>query len=171
MASARDNAPAAADSGDVAEVERALERLFRLSAGRKLHDRQAAEVGAVVTRAGYAVLRVLDDEGELSLGQIAERCVMDAAATGRQVRQLEADGFVERRAGADDARVTVVRATTRGRDAYRKIVTMRVSYMADVLDGWSVRDRKQLSTLVNRLVDQLRVVPISTPTPGQEPIT
>ena len=110
------------ETDDVTEVERALERLFRMSAGRRLHDRQAAEVGAVVTRAGYAVLRVLDDEGELSLGDLAARSVMDAAATGRQVRQLEADGFVERRPGADDARVTFVRTTPSGRRTYRKIV-------------------------------------------------
>jgi DNA-binding MarR family transcriptional regulator len=157
------------ETDDVTEVERALERLFRMSAGRKLHDRQAAEVGAVVTRAGYALLRVLDDEGELSLGDLAVRCVMDAAAAGRQVRQLEADGFVERRAGADDARITFVRATPRGRRAYRKIVALRRAYMADVLAGWSGRDRKQLSTLVNRLVDQFKVVPVGGPGSVKEP--
>ena len=39
---------------DVVAAERALERLFRLTVSRQMHTRQAAAVGAVVTRAGYA---------------------------------------------------------------------------------------------------------------------
>ena len=54
------------------ELERALEGLFRLGANRRFDTRQAAEVGAVVTRAGYAVLRSLHDGGTLSLREVAE---------------------------------------------------------------------------------------------------
>ena len=67
-------------------VERSLEQLFRLTVNRRMHQRQTEAVGADVTRAGYAILRCLDDAGELSLGDLARDCSMDPGAASRQVR-------------------------------------------------------------------------------------
>jgi DNA-binding MarR family transcriptional regulator len=145
---------------DVAAAERALERLFRLTSSRKLQSKQTAVVGADVTRAGYAVLRCVDQAGELSLGEVARQCSMDPAAAGRQVKVLEADDLLERRSGNDDARVAVVRLTTEGRRVYRRIVDFRNDYMTQVLADWPARDRADLVRLVDRLVDDFRSVPI-----------
>jgi DNA-binding MarR family transcriptional regulator len=142
----------------VADAEHALERLFRLTMNRKVHTKQSAAVGADVTRAGYAVLRYVDEAGAPSLGEIARECSMDPAAAGRQVNALEDDGFVERYATTDDGRVTVVRLTRAGRDVYRRIVEIRLAYMGDVLADWSAADRAALARLVDRLVDDLKVV-------------
>jgi DNA-binding MarR family transcriptional regulator len=147
-------------AANVAAAERALERLFRLTSSRKLQSKQTAVVGADVTRAGYAVLRCVEQAGELSLGDVARECTMDPAATGRQVKNLEDEGLLERRAGGDDARVTVVRLTGAGRRVYRRIVEFRNDYMADVLAGWPARDRADLVRLVDRLVADLTSVPI-----------
>jgi DNA-binding MarR family transcriptional regulator len=144
----------------VAAAERALERLFRLTSSRKLQAKQTAVVGADVTRAGYAVLRCVEQTGELSLGDVARECSMDPAAAGRQVKSLEDDGLLERRGAEDDARVTVVRLTAAGRRVYRRIVDFRNDYMAEVLSHWPERDRAQLVRLVDRLVDDLKSVPI-----------
>jgi DNA-binding MarR family transcriptional regulator len=143
---------------DVAAAEHALERLFRLTVNRKVHTRQTAAVGADVTRAGYAVLRVVHEAGELTLGDVARQCSMDPAAAGRQVKALEDDGFVERSPG-EDARVTNVRLTAKGRRIYERIVAVRNAHMNDVLAGWSSTDRAQLARLVDRLVDDLKATP------------
>ena len=156
-----------AGGADVAEVEQALERLFRLTNSRKVDTRQAAAVGAVVTRAGYAVLRSVDEAGELALGELARSCSMDPAAVSRQVKALEEDGFVERRAVEGDGRVAVVRLTPRGRAVYRRIVSVRQQHMGEVLAGWSSADRHALSRLVGRLVDDLRAVPFRPATEGE----
>jgi DNA-binding MarR family transcriptional regulator len=142
----------------VEAAEHALERLFRLTMNRKVHTKQSAAVGADVTRAGYAVLRYIDEVGEPSLGDIARECSMDPAAAGRQVRALEEDGFVERYATTDDGRVTIVRLTRAGRDVYRRIVEIRHAYMGDVLADWSAADRATLARLVDRLVDDVKAV-------------
>lgn len=146
-------------SDDVVRAERALERLFRLTVSRKMHNRQAAAVGAVVTRAGYAVLRCVHDAGELSLRELARACSMDPAAAGRQVKALEEEGLVERSATDGDARVTVVRLTPRGRDVYLRIVDVRTEHMREVLASWPEPDRVALAALVDRLVDDLRATP------------
>jgi DNA-binding MarR family transcriptional regulator len=143
---------------DIAAAERALERLFRLTVNRKVHTKQTAAIGTDVTRAGYAVLRSIDEAGELSLGELARQCSMDPAAAGRQVKALEDDGLVEREPG-EDARVTVVRLTDRGRDVYERIVAVRNAHMTDVLSAWTAADREALARLVDRLVDDLKAVP------------
>lgn len=150
----------------VGAAERALERLFRLTANRSMHKRQTAAVGVDVARAGYAVLRSLDEAGELNLGDIARECSMDPGATSRQVRVLEDDGLVERATDDTDARAVVLRLTDQGRDVYRRIVAVRTTYMGAVLDGWSVEDCATLARLVDRLVDDLKAAPFR-PTTGQ----
>jgi DNA-binding MarR family transcriptional regulator len=148
-----------AGGDEVLAAEHALERLFRLTANRRMQPRQAMAVGADVSRAGYAVLRCVEEAGELTLGDVARECVMAPAAAGRQVKALEEDGFLQRKACNDDGRVTVVRLTREGRAVYRRIVDFRASYMSEVLSGWSARDRAALARLVNRLVDDLTHVP------------
>jgi DNA-binding MarR family transcriptional regulator len=154
---ARPNAPRS-DPG-VAAAERALERLFRLTMNRKVHTRQTAAVGADVTRAGYAILRCLDERGPLPLSEVARASSMDTAAASRQVKTLEADGFVERASAPDDGRVSILRLTRAGRSVYRRIVSVREAYMSDVLGRWSATDRATLTRLVDRLVDDLQTVP------------
>ena len=143
----------------MAAAERALERLFRLAMGRKVHTRQSAAVGAVVTRAGYAILRSLDEHGDLTMGELAHHASMDPAATGRQVKGLERDGLVTRSTASGDARSTIVRPTGAGRDVYRRIVAVRTEHMEEVRASWPPADRTALARLVDRLVDDLRAVP------------
>ena len=152
--------------GGVADVERSLERLFRLSSGRGLEGRQAEVVGADVTRAGYAILRCLADAGGQPFGDVARECSMDPGAASRQVRQLEATGLVERAAAAGDGRVAILRLTPTGGDVYRRIVEFRTGHMRRVLDRWPAAERTELVRLVDRLVDDLRSTPLPEGAPN-----
>ncbi|MEZ4289756.1 MAG: MarR family transcriptional regulator [Myxococcota bacterium] len=130
--------PSSADEA----LERALEGLFRLGANRRFDQHQAIAVGAVVTRAGYAVLRSLADHETLTVGGLAEACAMDAATASRQVLPLVDEGLVERRAGAEDARRVELSLTPRGRAVYDRIVDYRLGQLTGVLESWSQRDRR-----------------------------
>ncbi len=136
-------------------VERALEGLFRLSANRRFDTRQSASIGAVVTRAGYALLRSLSDHGRLNLRELAEATVMDAATASRQVNQMVDDGLVHRQPAADDARAIEITLTDHGRIVYERIVSYRLEHLATVLADWSENDRGTLAALVNRLAADL----------------
>jgi DNA-binding MarR family transcriptional regulator len=157
MASGRDAEPAAS-APDVA-LERALEGLFRLSGNRRTDARQAAAVGARVTRAGYAVLRSLADHDTLTLGQVATACAMDAATASRQVGALVGERLVRRATAAGDARAVELTLTEQGRDVYDRIVAFRLGYLSSVVRHWSEHDRATLTALVDRLVADLRAVP------------
>src|SRR3954462_6807851 len=120
--SARDPGPTQQDR----DLERALEGLFRLGANRRFDARQTAEVGAVVTRAGYAVLRSLADAGSASLREVAEASAMDSPTASRQGAQLEKEGLVERRTAGGDARAVELSLTRKGRTVYDKVVDYRL---------------------------------------------
>jgi DNA-binding MarR family transcriptional regulator len=137
-------------------VERALETLFRLNASRKVHARRAAAAGVVISQPGFVLLRRIQEDGPLSLGELARLTDMDPAATGRQIRQLEQDGLVERGPSSADGRVTYVRVTPEGDDVRRRISEVLDQHMEDVLHEWSKADRADLARLLSRLVDDLR---------------
>ena len=139
-------------------VERALERLLRLSASRKVHARQAAAARVSVSQPGLVLLRRLQEEGPMSLGELARMTDMDPGATGRQVRQLEEDGLVAKATSPDDGRVTLVRVTPKGADVRRRLAEVGGRHMEDVLGTWSSRDRVALARLLDRLVHDLRSV-------------
>jgi DNA-binding MarR family transcriptional regulator len=144
-------------------LERSLESLFRLGANRRFDARQSAAIGAVVTRAGYAVMRSLSDQGTISLGQVAKSCAMDSATASRQISGLIDEGLVGRKVSEDDARAVDLFLTARGRDVYESIVGYRLQHLASVLEDWNDDDRAVLAGLVARLVDDLTEAPLPRP--------
>lgn len=139
-------------------ISSAIERLLRLNASRKVHANRAEAAGVELAPPGWVLLRRLDEDGPLSLSELAARTDMDPAATGRQVRQLEAGGLVERRPSDRDGRVTVVAATVAGRDAHRAVQAVGRQHLADALDGWSTEELARFADLLVRFVDDLRPV-------------
>jgi DNA-binding MarR family transcriptional regulator len=142
------------------DVSRALERLLRLQSNRRVHARQSAAAGVVISNPGFAVLQALSEAGELSLGEVAKACSADPAAIGRQVKTLEDEGFVERSPSATDGRVSVVRLTEQGRYAHGQVRAVRTRHMTDVLAGWTEADRQTLAHLIDRLVDDMKATPL-----------
>ncbi len=156
----RENLPAA---GEVPEeefgtIERALEQLFRLNASRKVHSRRAAAAGVVISQPGFQLLRRIQEEGSLQIGELARMTEMDPAAAGRQVAQLEEDGLVTREKATDDARVVRVKVTPHGAEVRQRLTEVAERHMSDVLSGWSALDQRRLAALLPRLVDGMRSV-------------
>lgn len=143
-------------------VERSLERMFRMAMGRKTLLKQTESVGAGVSRTGYAVLRTLEDESPLTMGELAVRSHMDPAVAARQVGALEKDGLVRRSSHDGDGRVRLIEPTPRGTSVYRRIVEMRTTYMSRVLADWSDADRRDLVRMVDRLVVDLQRQPFTS---------
>ncbi len=137
-------------------IQRSLSTLLRLSSSRRVHAVQAAAAGVVISQPGFGLLRHLEEQGPLPLGELARLADMDPAAASRQVRQLEHDALVERAASPGDGRVTVISVTARGRAVHRRMAAVRDNHMGDVLDHWSTADLEQLSDLLERFVSDLR---------------
>ena len=139
-------------------IERALQLLFRLNASRKVHNRQAAAAGIVISQPGLQLLRRIQEDEGLQIGELARLNDMDPAAAGRQVALLAADGMVTREKASDDGRAVVVRITPRGAEVRHSLGVVGERHMSDVLSGWSAADRRRLAQLLPRLVEGLRAV-------------
>lgn len=144
---------------DLAAIERALEQLLRLYASRKVHARRSAAAGVMISQPGYLLLRRLQEDGPLPMGELAKITQMDPAAAGRQVRQLEEEGLVTRAKGEDDGRVVVVKVTPRGATVRQRLSAVGELHMSDVLQDWPQDDRAQLAELLPRFVEGLRGIP------------
>ena len=144
---------------ELVAIERALEQLLRLYASRKVHARRSAAAGVMITQQGYLLLRRLQEDGDLPMGELARITQMDPAAAGRQVRQLEEEGLVSRTKGEDDGRVVVVTVTPRGAAVRQRLSTVGEDHMSDVLADWPPEDREHLALLLPKFVEGLRSVP------------
>jgi DNA-binding MarR family transcriptional regulator len=143
---------------ELGKIERALEQLFRLNASRKVHTRRAAAAGVVISQPGFQLLRRIQEEDGIQIGELARLSEMDPAAAGRQVAQLEEDGMVTRKRATDDGRAVIVRVTPLGADVRRSLSQVAERHMSDVVSGWSANDRRRLAQLLPRLVDGMRNV-------------
>jgi DNA-binding MarR family transcriptional regulator len=156
----RTGAPPGVPSVEDIALERALEGLFRLGANRRFEARQSAVVGAVVTRAGYAVLRSLSDLGPSSQRLVADACAMDGATASRQVMALVEEGLVQRRTADGDGRSVELSLTDHGREVYERIVRYRLGHLANVLADWPEAERAVLARLVGRFTEDLGSTPV-----------
>jgi DNA-binding MarR family transcriptional regulator len=105
-----------------------------------------------MNRARWGVLITLRREGELSQADLQQRLRVDGAAITRQVKQLEEEGLVLRRADPQDNRYTLVTLSTAGQQLASGLVGRRESFEALVTNGISEAD---LATL-RRCLYQIR---------------
>lgn len=147
--------------GAIADAMRALQRL---RASRKVHAALADATGVELSQQAVQVLGALD--GTLPVAQLAQAARMDVGAVSRQLRALEADGYVTKTPSPDNASVVLVAATRRGHDAARRIATSRNDHLARALADWSPADRRTLAALLRRLVDDLQATPYGESAPA-----
>jgi len=94
--------------------------------------------------------KVLVIQGPLRAGMLAELVQSDPSTVSRQVAQLVADGFVQRKTDPVDGRACMLGATAKAHrvvDEHRKI---RDAHYSGMLEHWSEQDRDQFAALLAR---------------------
>ena len=134
----------------------AIGALNRFSQSRKLGPIHAAKSGVDLNLAAYGVLGQVIAHGPVTLSDLAHHTHMLPSALSRQVKLLEDGGYISRSVSRDDARVSVVRVTSKGRDAHRRIRKANEDLLARQLSDWSDAELGHLSDLLHRLVADLR---------------
>lgn len=113
--------------------------------------RRRGRIHREMDRAGYLLLRTLEETGPLPVNQLAERVGLDGSTVTRQVASLESDGFAERSTDPGDRRCCIVRPTEHGRRLMRDVQRQRRERFDELLAGWSDADRADLARLLARL--------------------
>lgn len=95
-------------------AELSISRLFRTSIRlQTAFDRCFSQYG--MTAQDAAVLLHCAEEGEITAGKLARTMGRDKGKITRFVDRLEASGFLTRRSNPRDHRLSIIRATNRGR--------------------------------------------------------
>lgn len=107
-----------------------------------------------LTAPRLSALSVIVFAGPLTLGELADAEQVRPPTITRLVKELEAEGLVERLADAADRRIQRVRATERGRHLLHEGRARRVRALARDLEALPARDLAALAraaTLLERL--------------------
>ena len=112
-----------------------------------------ALAGVELDRALFPLLVRVERRGPLAYGELAGLCGRDYSTVSRQIAKLETLGLVERRTAAQDARVTEVAITRKGRVMTRALDAAREKLMRALLADWSSEEIAQLARLLRRFAD------------------
>jgi DNA-binding MarR family transcriptional regulator len=115
--------------------------------------RRADRAGVDVSAPGMGILGVLERGGPLRVSVLARRAGMVAPLASRELRRLQAEGFVSRGADGSDGRVVVVSITAKGRDAYQRLRAASVAAASDALAEWKASELTELARLLARMAD------------------
>ncbi len=129
--------------GRLVEVQSRLER--RLGADLE------ARVG--LSHAWFEVLVRLSrsEEGQLTMGALAEQVTLTTGGVTRLVDRMEAARLVERLPCRTDRRVSYAGITEAGRAKFEEAAEVHAANLRTVFDGFSAKDMTTLDTLLDRL--------------------
>ncbi|MEU1533910.1 MarR family winged helix-turn-helix transcriptional regulator [Streptomyces fagopyri] len=99
------------------------------------------------------LMSALVKHGPLRVKELAELVQSDPSTVSRHVSQLVRDGFLERRADADDGRAWQLVATDKARRSVADRARLRDAHFEEMLQGWDDHDREMLSALLVRFID------------------
>jgi DNA-binding MarR family transcriptional regulator len=145
--------PAVRRAEALEQIERSMGQIGRAGSSVMAARRRADRAGVDVSAPGMGILGVLERGGPLRVSVVARRAGMVVPLASRELRRLEAQGFVSRAADGSDGRAVVVAITTKGRDAYRRLRAASVAAAADALSGWKASELSELARLLARMAD------------------
>lgn len=95
--------------------------------------------------------------GPIRPSDLADQLRLDLSTVSRHVSTLVDKGLVARCVHPDDARAQQLTLTDAGRHTLAEILDNRAATLGRATKQWSSADRSQLSTLLERLADDLKV--------------
>lgn len=134
--------------GDLADrVERLLHLFIR--ARQQMLDRARHDVDWSARLLIGAVVK----HGPLRIKELAEQVESDPSTVSRHVGHLVRDGFLERRADAEDGRASLLTATEKARQAVAQHRLRRDLHYEHMMHAWDDHDRAQLADLLGRFTE------------------
>ena len=143
-----------------AALDGALLDLRRLWMHPRLLRWFSAQVGADVELATLRTLRAIEsaDGRPLGVGDLADALAVDASTASRLVEQAVGEGYVERRASAQDRRRTELALTSAGEALLARSTEAKAELMGRATLEWSDEDLVALAAMLDRLQSDLRAL-------------
>ena len=141
---------------DTRRLKTALVDVYRILNSSRVRDTTTRRSAVNVSAVAGGVLRHVLDEGPIRPVDLAQRVRLRPPALSRHLKNLEAEGCIERVPSPGDGRGALVRVTRRGRSAIERLEHTEDQIMNEQLRDWDPQEMKQLLTLLDRLITDLR---------------
>jgi MarR family transcriptional regulator, lower aerobic nicotinate degradation pathway regulator len=115
----------------------------------------------------YAIMLVLDESSAETQGSIADALGYDRGQLVGLLDELEEQGLVERQRDPNDRRRHLVRMTTEGTKALRRLRALARRNEDEFLEPLSVEERAQLHMLLMRLAEKHEPRRVPFPPPAE----
>jgi DNA-binding MarR family transcriptional regulator len=102
----------------------------------------------------WRLMAVLAHFSGLSAAEAADRTEMDKVAVSRAVSGLLKSGYISRSFASDDRRRSVLELTEKGREIYRQIVPLALSYERQFIEALSPEAKEHLDKLLDELTEK-----------------
>ncbi|MFE2042452.1 MarR family winged helix-turn-helix transcriptional regulator [Streptomyces sp. NPDC059477] len=134
-----------AESTQYAELARQLSAVGAVK-------RELARIAPASCPAGsIAALMVIDQHGDIRIGQLAESLVVDMSVTSRHVAHLADRGLIERSCDPADKRSRILRLTPAGHEVLDDMQRRTTALVAERLSDWTEGEIGDLTRLMARL--------------------
>lgn len=143
--------PVPSERAEVAAVADNFVQLMRTFT--KARARMLAAAAHDVEWSAHVLLKVLDNEGPMRAGAVADCLNSDPSTISRQVAALVKDGLLERRADPGDGRASLLVLTDEAAAVLAEHDRIRLDYFAQMLEGWSEVDLRQFAGLLGRFTE------------------
>lgn len=143
-------------------VSNSITRVGRIANSREAARIRAERAGVEVSRPGSAIMGALHAGGPMRASETARRTDLEAPLVSRELRKLEAEGYVSRRSDQTDRRAGIVALTPAGTEAFVNYRQAADGILAEAFAEWSERDLEVLA-------DQLERVARDFARPPQDP--
>lgn len=137
---------------DLRRVDQALARLARMATGREGARLRAERSGISLSQPALSILAASRSAGAVRCSELSRLTGLEAALISREVRDLMATGYVQRRADPSDGRAAIVVLTPKGRRASESYRAAADEIMAEMLSSWSAPDLRTLADHLERVV-------------------
>ena len=122
---------------------------------RRMGNRIAGVLGA--TQQQWAVLDILNEAGNqgLPLSELGKSLDVTKGNITGLIDRMERDGLAKRKDDPKDRRVIRAVITSKGKKILRDIQPVKDKWNDRLFDGFSVKEKKDLNTLLNRLMERV----------------
>ena len=141
---------------DTRRLKMALVDVYRILNSSRVQAATTRRSAVNISAVAGGVLRHVLDEGPIRPVDLAQRVRLRPPALSRHLKNLEAEGCIERVPSPGDGRGALVRVTRRGRSAIERLEQTEDQIMNEQLQNWDPQEMKQLLTLLDRLISDLR---------------
>jgi DNA-binding MarR family transcriptional regulator len=124
---------------DVAVVKRDLQR----------------EISTSVPAGAVAVLSVIEREGPMRIGELAEQLCVDLSVASRHASTLEQHALLERVPSLRDRRSHDVSLTAAGSSLLAEVRDAAMGRLADALSEWTDEELREVASTLTRLRNDL----------------